>query len=118
MKKYSIYFLALCTTIAIIFNLTAFRGAEKKQTDAFGYILLEIYEIPSYKDKGVHIHYGNAKTEIIPFKDFVSSNHSDNGDIILSAVNKLVEQGYTIEHTAAGLAEGGMITKIFMKKNL
>lgn len=116
MKKYAFYAVAVLAAVSLIFNLSAFKGAEKTKASGSGYILVEIYEIPSYKDKGVHIHYGNTKTEIIPFKEFTSANHDDNGDIILTSINKLVEQGYTVEHTSAGLSNGGMITKIFMKK--
>lgn len=116
MKKYTIYVLAFLALVAIIVNISAFKPAEKAKITAGGYILVEIYEIPAYKDKGLHIHYGNNKTEFIPFKEFVSPNHDENGEIIISTINKLVEQGYIIDHTAAGLANGGMITKIFLKK--
>lgn len=116
MKKYTIYLLAVLAVVAIIVNISGFKTAEKARSNASGYILVEIYEIPSYKDKGLHIHYGNNKTEFIPFKEFVSPNHDDNGEIIISTINKLVDQGYVIDHTAAGLANGGMITKIFLKK--
>jgi hypothetical protein len=116
MKKYTIYLLVALAAVAIIVNFSAFRTADTAKTNGPGYILVEIYEIPSYKDKGVHIHYGNNKTEVVPFKEFIATNHDENGDIIISTINKLVDQGYVIEHTTSGLANGGMITKLFLKK--
>lgn len=101
--------------IVLVLNFSAFKNSEKKTT-ASPYILVEIYEIPSYNDAGVHIHYGNAKTDIIRFKGFEKEHHDDNGDIILNAINKLQAEGYEITNTAAGLAQSGMITKVFMKK--
>lgn len=101
--------------LVLVLNFSAFKNSEKK-TNASPYILVEIYEIPSYNDAGVHIHYGNAKTDVIRFKGFEKEHHDDNGDIILSAINKLQGEGYEITHTAAGLAQSGMITKVFMKK--
>lgn len=80
------------------------------------YILLEIYEIPSYPDRGVHIHYGNNKREFIPFKGMDLEHHDDAGDIVLTAINKLVADGYQIESSSAGLDQAGMITKIFLRK--
>src|SRR6188768_4189783 len=109
MKKYTIYILALLAVVALIVNISGFKSAEKATTSGNAYILVEIYEIPAYKDKGLHIHYGNNKTEFIPFKEFVTPNHDENGEIIISTINKLVDQGYLIDHTAAGLATGGMI---------
>jgi hypothetical protein len=116
MKKYAIYSLLAVVTVLSVFMM-AFKPTDKASSNASNYILVEIYEIPSYPDKGVHIHYGNNKRELIPFKEFKAENHDDNGDIILNALNKLVADGYTIESTSAGLTEAGMITKIFMKKN-
>ena len=101
--------------VAIVY-FSAFKTADKAVKAENPYIMLEIYEVPKYKDKGIHIHYGGGKREIVPFKEFTSDNHDDNGDLILTAINKLVDQGYVIENTASGLANGGMITKIFMKK--
>lgn len=115
MKKYAIYsFLAVVTVLSVF--MMAFSPNDKTSTDAVNnYILVEIYEIPSYKDNGVHIHYG-SKRELIPFKPFTAENHDDNGDIILNALNKLVAEGYSIESTAAGTTDAGMITKVFMRK--
>lgn len=116
MKKYAIYsFLAVATVLSVF--LMAFNPNDKASTNtSANYILLEIYEIPSYKDKGIHIHYGGNKRELIPFKEFTAENHDDNGDITLNAINKLVADGYVIESTCAGVSEAGMITKVFMRK--
>ena len=43
-------------------------------------------------------------------------DHDDAGDVVLNAINKLVADGYVIESTSAGLAQSGMITKVFMRK--
>ncbi len=117
MKKYAIYSL-IAVAVIVSLSLMAFtpQGKETGLASSNSYILIEIYEIPKYKDNGVHIHYGVNKRELIPFKEFTSENHDDNGEIILNAINKLAAEGYVIESTAAGLADSGMITKIFMKK--
>lgn len=80
------------------------------------HILVEIYEVPQYEDKGIHIHYGDNKTEIVPFHDFKKENHSLNGEIIISTINRLEREGYDLTHIGSGLAMNGMITKIFMVK--
>ena len=116
MKKYFIYLLVIVAVVALLTNITAFKSAERINQSSSNYILVEIYEIPTFKDKGIHIHYGNNKNEYIPFKEFVSPNHDANGEIIISTMNKLKDQGYLIDHTAAGLSDAGIITKIFMKK--
>lgn len=112
MKKYLLSIALFIAAAALILNLTAF----KNNTKDTNYILIEIYEVPKYPDSGVHIHYGNGKTEYIPFKPFTSEHHDDNGEIILTSINKLTSEGYQITHTASGLTASGMITKIFMKK--
>jgi hypothetical protein len=116
MKKYAIYsVLAIATVISVLFM--AFKPTDKTSANnPTNYILVEIYEIPSYPDKGIHIHYGGNKRELIPFKEFKAENHDENGDITLNAINKLLADGYVIESTAAGLSDAGMITKIFMKR--
>jgi hypothetical protein len=100
-------------SLALIIGLTAFRSPAAGSQP---YVLIEIYEIPNYQDKGVHIHYGNNKREFIPFPGMEVEHHDEAGDITLQAINKLEAQGYVIESTAAGLAQSGMITKIFMRK--
>jgi hypothetical protein len=115
MKKYAIYILIVIAVISA--SLMAFTPVDKESSKGGNdYILVEIYEVPSYKDKGVHIHYGNGKRELVPFKEFTAENHDDNGDIILNCINKLVADGYVIESSAAGVADAGMITKVFMRK--
>jgi len=112
MKKYLLSIALSVAAVILVLNLSAF----KSNTNANNYILIEVYEVPKYSDSGVHIHYGNGKTEYIPFKPFTSEHHDDNGEIILNSINKLTTEGYSITHTAAGLAPSGMITKIFMQK--
>ena len=115
MKK-TIFTVSLAVVcLALVLNFSAFKNSEKTAA-ANPYILVEIYEVPDYVDAGVHIHYGNAKTEVIRFKGFQKEHHDDNGDIILTAINKLQGEGYEITHTAAGVSSAGMITKVFMKK--
>ncbi len=95
--------------------LTSFKGAD--QPASKNYMLLEIYEIPSYTGKGIYIHTGeSAKVEYIPFKEFKADNHDENGEIIVNTINRLVADGYHIEHVTSGVAESGMITKVFMHK--
>ncbi|MCS6822739.1 MAG: hypothetical protein NZ529_00475 [Cytophagaceae bacterium] len=117
MKKYLLYSLAVIAVLFLVFNLSSFKN--NKPDNAQGddeYIMVEIYEIPSYPDHGVHIHYGGNKREVIKFPGYKVEHHDDCGDIILNEINKLVAKGYKIEHTCAGLDRSGMITKIFMKK--
>jgi hypothetical protein len=114
MKK-AIYLL-IGGLICISLALMAFSSKRESADDAQPYILLEIYEVPNYPDRGVHIHYGNNKRDFIPFKGMKIEDHDDAGDIVLTAINKLVADGYYIESTSAGLAQSGMITKVFMRK--
>lgn len=100
--------------LALMIGLMAFKAPTV--AGAQPYILIEIYEVPSYPDRGVHIHYGNNKREFIPFPGMDVEHHDEAGDITLQAINKLQAEGYVIESTAAGLANAGMITKIFMRK--
>lgn len=113
MKKYIILSLSFIAGILVVLNLTAFKNAEKQEVP-YKYIMVEVYEVAAYSDKGVHIHYGNGKTEVVPFKEMKQENHDDNGEIILNAINKLGAKGYHITHITSGLANTGMITKIFM----
>ncbi|MFL5730306.1 MAG: hypothetical protein ACJ75J_12540 [Cytophagaceae bacterium] len=113
MRKYLLSsVLGICATAVLFF---AFKSAEKENKGT-QYILVEIYEIPSYIDKGVHIHYGGGKTEVIPFKEFKIENHDENGEITLNALNKLTASGYEIVSATSGMTQAGMITKVFMKK--
>ncbi len=115
MKKYLSYFLGFLACAALV-SLMALTAKTEPTAAKEPYILIEIYEVPSYPDKGVHIHYGNNKREFIPFPGMSVEHHDEAGDITLAAINKLVEEGYQIESTASGLAQSGMITKIFMRK--
>jgi len=99
-----------------VLSLMAFKSTNNVSAVSSNYILLEIYEIPSYPDRGIHIHYGNSKREFIPFPGMEVEHHDEAGDITLQAINKLVADGYQIESTAAGLAQSGMITKVFLRK--
>jgi hypothetical protein len=109
--------LATAGTVCAVFVLfSAFDSGSQPAPAPQPYILLEIYEIPSYPDRGVHIHYGNNKREFIPFKGMDVEHHDEAGDITLAAINKLVAEGYEIESTSAGLDQAGMITKVFMRK--
>ncbi len=114
MKK--IMFIALpLVALGTILSLMAFRS-ESNMAAANNYILIEIYEVPAYPDKGIHIHYGNSKREIVPFKSMNVEDHDEAGDLILSTINRFVAEGYQIESSAGGLAQSGMITKVFMRK--
>lgn len=114
MKKF-IVFTLVCFAVVTFFSLMAFNSKDEKVSSNQPYILVEIYEIPNYPDRGVHIHYGNRR-ELIRFKGMELEDHDDAGDVVLTALNKLVAEGYEIESTSAGLAQAGMITKIFMRK--
>lgn len=114
MKKLTLILSGLA--LSAILLLMAFNTGSTSFAANAPYILLEIYEIPSYPDKGVHIHYGNNKREVIPFKSMNVEDHDEAGDITLAAINKLVEEGYQIESTSSGLTQAGMITKVFMRK--
>src|SRR5688572_11194325 len=104
MKKI-IVFTLIGLTIVTCLSLMAFKSGNETASVNHPYILLEIYEVPSYPDRGVHIHYGNNKREFIPFKSMKVEDHDDAGDVMLAAINKLVADGYQIESTSAGLAQ-------------
>ncbi len=101
---------AIC--LGALVYLTSFKPAEAGAVKS--YILVEVYEVPTYA--GIYVHKGNNKTEFVPFKEFKAENHAGNGEITLSVLNKLADEGYEIQHTASGLAQSGMITKIFLQK--
>lgn len=111
MKRF-IWLLSGITVVSVALNLFAFSGITKVDE----HILVEIYEVPQYKDKGIHIHFGNNVTEVVPFHDFEIDNHSKNGEIIIATINKLERDGYDLTHVSSGLAMNGMITKIWMVK--
>lgn len=113
MKKISIL-AGACLIVVVAISLMAFNS---KTASNQPYILIEIYEVPNYPDRGVHIHYGGNKREIVPFKGMSVEDHDEAGDIVLATINRFVAEGYSIESTSAGLAQSGMITKIFMRKD-
>lgn len=115
MKNFTTLAFAFFSGVAIL-SLLALNNIKDTAAAGEPYILVEIYEVPSYPDKGVHIHYGGNKREFIPFKNMAVEDHDEAGDITLAAINKLVAQGYHIESSSAGLAQSGMITKVFMRK--
>jgi hypothetical protein len=118
MKKTLVYLLSGLALVAALINLTSFTTDVKENQNASDYILVEIYEVPSYEMSGVHIHFSDGKTEYIPFdKEMATHHHDDIGQIIVNSVNKLVAKGYVIEHANSGLADSGMITKLWMRKN-
>ena len=117
MKKVIFTFITFLVAIAAVLYLSSFKESSTiKEATSGQYILVEIYEVPSFPSKGIHIHWGNKKTEYIPFKEFKIENIDDNGDLILETVNKLIAQGYELDKTSSGLAESGMITKLFFRK--
>ena len=114
MKKISIL-AGACLAVVVAITLMAFNSTKTVANQP--YILIEIYEVPNYPDRGVHIHYGGNKREIVPFKGMSVEDHDEAGDIVLATINRFVAEGYSIESTSAGLAQSGMITKIFMRKD-
>jgi len=116
MKNYFTWTVLVLLTVSISLNLMSFSSSTSQDSTADEHILVEIYEVPAYSDKGIHIHYGGNKTELIPFHDFEKENHSKNGDLIIETINRLEHEGYDLTHVSSGLAVNGMITKIWMVK--
>lgn len=114
MKKSLNTTLLVITIFSLVLSVTVLSTGFRTTIDE--HILVEIYEVPQYTDKGIHIHYGDNNTEIIPFHEFKAENHSENGELIISTINKLERDGYDLTHISSGLAMNGMITKIFMVK--
>ena len=115
MKNHLISGVVAAAVTALIFYLPSFTSPEET-LEHESHIMIEIYEIPSYHGKGIHIYYGNGEFEIIPFKDFKEENQEKNGDIIVTTLNRLSKEGYEVTSVSSGLAEAGMITKLFLKK--
>lgn len=99
----------ICIGAFFVFAFT--QSSEPEQ-----HIMLEIYEVPAYKAKGIHIYYGNQQSEFIPFRELKEENQELNGDLIVTTINKLSREGYEIQHVGSGLSNNGMITKIFMTR--
>ncbi len=117
MKKSFTWLLAIVILVSLTLNLVAFTNAQETlQQKVDKHILVEIYEVPSYPEKGIHIHFGEGKTEVVPFHEFEKENHSKNGELIISTINRLEEEGYDLTHVSSGLASSGMITKVWMAK--
>ena len=117
MKKFFVISSVSLALVAVLLNLSSFKSSNSDAQNIGKYILIDVYEVPGYQDPGVHIHYGDNTSEYIPFKKMDAHNHDDNGQIIVNAINGLVDKGYVVEHVGAGLGDKtGMITKIFMRK--
>ena len=109
------YFIGIVVLIAIS-GLFAFKGMDDNSSEPEQHIMLEIYEVPAYPAKGIHIYYGNNQSEFIPFRKLTEENQEKNGDLIVTTINKLAKEGYEIKHVGSGLSNNGMITKIFMTR--
>ncbi len=114
MIKLQYIIIGLLTAAAILFF--SFNNLKSVESDPQKHIMLEIYEVPAYNAKGIHIYYGNNQSEFIPFSELKEKNQEKNGDLIVSTINKLSEEGYEITHVGSGLSNNGMITKIFMTR--
>jgi hypothetical protein len=113
MKKLFFSALIILLLASLSINLFAFKAADKEAEE---HIMLEIYEVPAYNAKGIHIYYGNNQSEHIPFQKLKEENQEKNGDLIVTTLNKLAKEGFEITHVGSGLSNNGMITKIFMKR--
>lgn len=104
--------------IAVIMGLLSLSisGFSFDESTPEQHIMLEIYEVPAYNAKGIHIYYGNNQSEFIPFRKLKEENQEKNGDLIVTTINKLSKEGYEITHVGSGLSNNGMITKIFMTR--
>lgn len=119
LNKNAKWTLVVIITLSVMLNLLAFTDSITKKSDDISvdeHILVEIYEVPEYENKGIHIHYGGENTEFVPFHEFEKTNHPRNGELIISTLNRLERDGYDMTHVSSGLATNGMITKIFMVK--
>lgn len=114
MKKLLTYIGAGLILVSVTLNLVAFKSPSEGQLEET--ILVEIYEIPSYPNNGIHIYYPDGSHEDVLFNDMKKENKAENGTTIVSTINILQKKGYVITSTASGLANAGMITKIFMTK--
>lgn len=97
--------------VALLFSFVS----KSNQDDDSGYIILDIYEVPTYDKKGIHIHYDDH-TEVIPFKEFKKEYHDENGELLVKILNDLRDEGYEITSTSTGKAQSGVISKIIMEK--
>ena len=111
-KKVSLIASAAILSLSLI-SFTVFSIDEPSPEE---HIMLEIYEVPAYPAKGIHIYYGNNQSEFIPFRQMKEENQQKNGDLIVTTINKLSREGFEITHVGSGLSNNGMITKIFMTR--
>ena len=109
-------YLAIGLVIVCTLLFFSFKGNNGDTSEPQQHIMLEIYEVPAYNAKGIHIYYGNNQSEFIPFQELKEKNQEKNGDLIVTTINKLSEEGFEITHVGSGLSNNGMITKIFMTK--
>lgn len=117
MNKYIGYSVAVVAAASLIIGATAFTGSKTETMHASKYISIDVYELPAYEDKGIHVHYSD-KTEFIPFPNTMQDHHlDDNGQLVVQTLNKLSEEGYEVVSSAGGLGDkSGFITKIILKK--
>ncbi|MEQ8359805.1 MAG: hypothetical protein RH860_09985 [Cytophagales bacterium] len=114
MVNRKIIFFGIAVILALVslsFSVFSFDDSNPEQ-----HIMLEIYEVPAYNAKGIHIYYGNNQSEFIPFRKLKEENQEKNGDLIVTTINKLSKEGFEITHVGSGLSNNGMITKIFMTR--
>ena len=114
MKKVLTYIGAGIILVSLTLNLVAFKSPTDAQLEET--ILIEVYEIPSYPNNGIHIYYPDGSHEEVLFNDMKKENKAENGTTIVSTINILQKRGYVINNMGSGLANAGMITKIFMTK--
>lgn len=112
MKKLGYLSIAGVLLLAVV--LFSFISKENKD-EKDGYIILDVYEVPTYDNKGIHIHYDDH-TDVIPFKEFKQEFHDENGELLVKTLNDLRDKGYKIRSTSTGKAQSGMISKIIMEK--
>ena len=62
MNKYIKYAIGAVSASALFISVSAFTESKTSAVDHGAYVVIDVYEIPAYEDKGLHIHYGNAKT--------------------------------------------------------
>ena len=118
MNKYMKYSIVALSAASLFVGVSAFTGAkDAKEADKSEYVLIDVYELPAYEDKGLHVHYGNGKTEFIPYANEMKDHHiDDNGDLLIKTLNKLDSEGYEVISTAGGLGDkSGFITKVFLR---
>ncbi|ABG59062.1 hypothetical protein CHU_1795 [Cytophaga hutchinsonii ATCC 33406] len=118
MNKYMKYSIVALSAASMFIGVSAFTGAKNEdQADKSEYVLIDVYELPAYEDKGLHIHYGNGKTEFIPYANDMKDHHlDDNGDLLVKTLNKLSSEGYEVISTTGGLGDkSGFITKVFLR---